>query len=170
LYFLIRVHPRSSAVKREGTKIVIIDELTECDSYRCMSENFAAGFDYLRSMAFETIADGRYRIRGDDVFAMVQSYQTKPRDQGRWEAHRHYADIQLMVEGAEYVGVCSITRMTVAEPYTRERDVEFFIGDGRFHRLERGEFAVFLPQDVHMPGIMIATADQVKKVVVKVRI
>ena len=36
---------------------------------------------------------------------MVQSYQTKPLAKGRWEAHRHLADIQYMVTGYEQMGI-----------------------------------------------------------------
>ena len=149
---------------------MILDLLAESDIYRNLSENFAAGFDYLTSTAFEGVADGRYRIRGDDVFAMVQSYLTKPQTDGRWEAHRHYADIQDVAEGAEYIGVAPIRGMTVQERYNRDRDVEFFTGQGRFLHFDAGCFAVFMPQDVHMPGVMIATSAGVRKVVVKVRL
>jgi YhcH/YjgK/YiaL family protein len=151
---------------------VIFDQLSECDIYRCFSENFSAGFDYLRSEAFETVPDGRYRIRGDDVFATVQTYQTKPLDMGRWEAHRHYADIQYVVSGCECMGIAQLREMTVQQPYSRDHDVEFYFGHSRtqFIRLDRGSFAIFLPHDVHMPGLMFEAPTLVKKVVVKVRV
>jgi YhcH/YjgK/YiaL family protein len=151
---------------------VIFDHLSGADPYFCLGENFIAGFQYLRATAFDTVPDGRYRIRGDDVFATVQTYHTKPIEQGRWEAHRHYADIQYLIRGCEGIGMAHLDEMTVAEPYSRDHDVEFFIGHSRvqFIRVDRGSFAIFLPQDVHMPGLMFETPTQVRKVVVKVRI
>jgi len=149
---------------------VIFDQLSECEPYRKLGENFIAGFDYLCSSAIENIPDGRYPIVGDDVFAMVQSYQTKPLAQGRWEAHRHHADIQYIVAGAETMGIAPRSAMTIAEPYTREKDLEFFRGSGQFVRVDQGFFAIFLPQDVHMPGLLIDQPAAVKKIVVKVRI
>jgi YhcH/YjgK/YiaL family protein len=138
---------------------VIFDRLDEADAYRCMGENFIAGFDYLRATVFETVADGRYRIRGDDVFATVQSYHTKPLEQGKWEAHRHYADIQYVVKGCEGIGIAHLADMTIQQPYARDHDVEFFVGHSRVQFM-----------DVHMPGLMFEAATLVKKVVVKVRL
>ena len=106
---------------------MILDNIADCDLYRNLGANFAAGFDYLRATAFETVADGDYPIVGQDLFARVQSYQTRPREQCRWEAHRHYADIQYMIEGAERMGVARISAMMVQEPFSREKDVEFFV-------------------------------------------
>src|SRR4051812_33835869 len=110
-----------------GGPDVIFDQLNECEPYRKLGERFAAGFDYLRSTVFETVADGKYAIDGEDLFAIVQSYATKPREQGRWEAHRHYADIQYLISGSEVMGIAPLGQMTVQEPYVREKDVEFFI-------------------------------------------
>ena len=149
---------------------MILDQLSECEPYRKLGERFAAGFDYLRSTVFETVADGKYAIDGEDLVAMVQSYTTKPREQGRWEAHRHYVDIQYMINGSEVMGVAPLSQMTVQEPYVREKDVEFFIGAGQFVRVDRGTFAIFLPKDVHMPQLQADAPAVVKKVVVKVRL
>src|SRR6266540_1404763 len=107
---------------------MIFDQLADAHPYYKLGEYFAAGFDYLRATAFELVPDGRHIIRGEDVFALVQSYQTKPIDQGRWEAHRHYADIQLILSGVERMGIAPISAMTVQEPYLRDKDVEFFLG------------------------------------------
>jgi len=150
---------------------MILDRLDHCDVYRRLSANFAAGFDYLRSTDLTALADGRYVITGDDVFALVQSYQTKPVSQGKWEAHRTYADIQYVIAGRERMGVAPIERMRVQTPYDAKTDLEFFTGDGQFVLVEQGSFAIFLPQDVHMPTIAVdENPAAVKKVVVKVRL
>src|SRR5688572_13382965 len=142
---------------------MIFDLLSECEPYRRLSENFAAGFDYLRSNSFETMPDGRYTIRGDDVFVIIKTHQTKPQSQGRWEAHRHYADIQLIVSGSETMGIAPISTMSVQQPYSRDSDLEFFIGTGQFIRVDRGSFALFLPHDVHMPDLCVDAPAQVRK-------
>ena len=149
---------------------MIFDRLADSDLYRKLGENFIAGFDFLRSAPLESMPDGRHDIVGSDVYAMVQSYQSKPLEQGKWEAHRHYADIQFIVRGVERIGYALLSEMTVSEPYSRDKDCEFFIGQGEFVRMEQGRFAIFLPQDVHMPGIALEKPAAVKKVVVKVRL
>ena len=79
---------------------MILDRLSNAEMYRKLSERFAIGFDYL-AQDLSHVPDGRYEIQGDQVFAMVQSYDTKPREQGKWEPHRQYADIQFMITGRE---------------------------------------------------------------------
>jgi YhcH/YjgK/YiaL family protein len=108
----------------------------------------------------------------------VQAYTPKPEADGRWEAHREHADIQLVVSGAERMGVAAMAGMTLQPPYDAERDVEFYSGSGgKFFEVNAGEFAVFFPHDVHMPSLEIsggagglAKPQVVKKVVIKVRL
>jgi YhcH/YjgK/YiaL family protein len=152
---------------------VILDQLKHAEAYRHLSEGFAAGLDYLRSSDFTHIPDGRYEIIGSNGFAIVQSYTTKPREKGRWEAHRKYADIQYMISGGERMGVAPIERMTVEQAYNGEKDLEFFTSAneaGQFFTVEQGSFTIFLPHDVHMPTLAIERPVAVKKVVVKVRL
>src|SRR5262249_18280705 len=118
---------------------VILDQLAHAELYRRLGERFAAGFDYLKRDLAQ-VADGRYEILGDDVFAMVQSYDTKPQEAGRWEAHRRYADIQFMISGRERMGVAPLERMKSQAPYDADKDVEFFTGEGQFVTVEQGSF------------------------------
>ena len=152
---------------------MIFDRLETCGAYRALGEGFAAGFDYLRDTNLDAIPDGRYDIRGSEVVAIVQTYRTKPPAEGRWEAHRQHADIQYIVRGRERMGVVPLAGMKLLPPYDAEKDVEFYAGDastGNLVMVEQGCFALFLPQDVHMPNLAIAESAEVKKVVIKVRL
>jgi YhcH/YjgK/YiaL family protein len=150
---------------------VILDRLDRCDIYRKLGDRFAVGFDYLRSTDFSAVADGRYWVRGDEVYAIVQTYDTKPREQGRWEGHRTKADIQYVIRGREAIGHVPVESATTDAPYDAEKDLEFFTATGgQFVRVEQGSFALFLPHDVHMPNVAIDRPARVKKVVVKVRL
>src|SRR5439155_4614924 len=113
----------------------------------------------------------RYDNRaGGEIVAVVETYGTKAAQQGKWEAHRLNADIQYVTHGRERVGVAPIDRAKATTPYNSETDLEFFAADGQLIVVEAGSFAIFLPQDVHMPGLRIGeSAEKVKKVVVKVR-
>ena len=152
---------------------MILDRLSNAAIYRKLSGRFAVGFDYL-GQDFSRVPDGRYEIRGDDVFAMVQSYDTKPTDAGKWEAHRKYADIQFMITGGERMGVAPIERLRSQVAYDADTDVEFFQGgasEGQLVAVDQGNFAIFLPHDVHMPNLSLDGIPQhVKKVVVKVKL
>jgi YhcH/YjgK/YiaL family protein len=149
---------------------VIFDQLIHADAYRHLGERFAAAFDYLRSSDFTHIPDDRYEIIGSDGYAIVQSYDSKPMAKGRWEAHRKFADIQYIVTGRERMGVTLIEQVKVQQRYDAGKDLEFFTGEGQFFIVEQGSFAVFFPQDVHMPALAVddELPEHVKKVVVKV--
>jgi len=150
---------------------MILDRLEHSVHYAALGRGFAAGFAYLRETDLANLADGRYEIEGKNVLAIVQTYPTKPQSEGRWEAHRDHADIQVVVSGAERMGVVPLEVMTVESPYDAERDVEFYRGNGgKFFDVNGGEFAVFYPHDVHMPSLAIDKPQTVKKVVIKVRL
>jgi YhcH/YjgK/YiaL family protein len=149
---------------------MILDDLQYAANYHVLGPRFARAFDYLRTTDFSKLADGKYEVEGSDVFAMVQSYQTKAPDQGKWEAHRKYADIQCVITGSERIGVAPIHTMVVTENYEADRDAAFFSGAGQFVTVRASQFAIFLPHDVHMPSLMLDRAEGVKKVVMKVRL
>jgi len=118
------------------------------------------------------MADGRVDISGDDIFAMVSTYETRRAEDSRFEAHRRYADIQLMLVGKEEIGWTSVEGLRVAEPHDEKRDIAFYHKPaGGYSRIymRPGLCAVFLPEDAHMPQLMAGNAaSTVRKVVVKV--
>ena len=58
--------------------------------------------------------------------------------------------------------------MQVDMPYDGTKDVAFFLGAGDWLTLTPGRFAIFFPQDVHLPCIQANAAQRVRKIVVKV--
>lgn len=108
---------------------------------------------------------------GDGVFALEQAYTAKPPAEGRWEAHRVYIDVQVIVSGAELMEVTDVSRLIVAEDHTPAKDLLFFEQnpDGSVLRVRAGELAVFYPVDAHKPSLAAGSpAALVRKTVVKV--
>jgi YhcH/YjgK/YiaL family protein len=149
---------------------MILDQLANGDIYRQLGPRYAAAFDYLRSSDFSTIADGRHQVIGDEVYAIVVSYATKPAEKGLWEAHRRYTDIQCMIRGTERMGVAPISTMRSDVAYDPEKDAEFFTGQGQFVTFGESEFVLLLPHDVHKPSLMCSEPQDVRKVVMKVMV
>src|SRR5688572_29530345 len=65
---------------------MILDTLSQSASYQQLGPRFAAGLKWLGEFSPAT-ADGRYDIDGDDVFALVQSYDTVPSTEKKYESH-----------------------------------------------------------------------------------
>jgi len=105
------------------------------------------------------------------AFALEQAYETKPRAEGRWESHRAFIDVQLVVAGEELMEVADAARLAVAEDLTPARDLIFYqaFGAGSVLRVRAGEAAVFFPADAHLPSLRTgAEPALVRKTVVKV--
>jgi YhcH/YjgK/YiaL family protein len=148
---------------------MVIDELKNAEQYYGLGARIEAALRYLQKTDFTQVAPDRYDIEGDDVFALVQEYDSKPKSEGFWEAHHQYLDVQYVTSGAEHMGYVPAKELQAGE-YDEEKDFYKLEGEGEFFTLRAGYFAVLKPQDAHMPGMAIATPQAVKKVVVKVRV
>jgi YhcH/YjgK/YiaL family protein len=148
---------------------LIVDKLKNSGLYRGLGRGFAAAFDWLAANDAASMTPGRHTIEGDDLYAIVMEYTTKPRSEGVWEAHRRYADVQVILHGVERMGYAHLADLAVTKPYDAQKDAEMLAGDGDFLVVCQGMFAVFMPEDAHMPGQAVAEPAAVKKVVVKVR-
>jgi YhcH/YjgK/YiaL family protein len=79
---------------------MILDTLAQWRTYAALSPRLAKGFAFLETVS-PTAALGRHEIDGDDVFALVQRYTTKPIEERVFESHRKYIDIQYVLQGRE---------------------------------------------------------------------
>jgi YhcH/YjgK/YiaL family protein len=150
---------------------MIADTLKNRGQYTSISKRIKEGFDYLAKTDFSKIEAGKYAIDGDNLFALVQAYDSIPKEQGKWECHRNYIDIQFIVEGAEQIGFSNIDVMKVTTEYNPEKDIAFLGGEGDFVTLVKNSYGIFFPQDAHMPKIAVNNKPgKVKKVVLKIKI
>ena len=141
-------------------------------TYDYNAEKFKKAFRFLQETDFSKMSEGRVVIDGDNIFAEVQEYTTKPEEECKFEAHRKYFDIQYMAEGEEYFGFIPKSELQKDTGYDEARDLEFFKApktSGRIH-LTQGAFAVVSPDDGHQPRCIGEQPCKVKKVVVKVKV
>jgi len=104
------------------------------------------------------------------TFALEQVYLTKPRDQGIYETHRKYVDVQVIVAGEEYMEVTHPGSLTIRDAYNPERDATFYLDvthGSRLH-LRAGDAAIYFPDDAHMGALQITGPQLVRKAVLKV--
>ena len=80
---------------------MIKDKLLNSSAYYNLSERIKIGLFWLENTDLKNIADGKYLIDGDNVYASVQTYDTK--DDVKYESHRRYIDIQYMIDGEEKI-------------------------------------------------------------------
>jgi len=150
---------------------MITDMLCNASSYHGLGERFAKAFTYLKETDLAALAPGKYAVDGEDIFVMIQEYETKDLSAGKWEAHKKYADIQYLLAGKERMGYAEIGGMGGCEDQTPAKDMLIYQtdnGTGTFVRHTAGQFSIFFPQDAHMPNIADGEKTANKKAVVKV--
>jgi YhcH/YjgK/YiaL family protein len=149
---------------------MIIDKIENTHFYKGLSKRIEKAFDYIRETDLKNIKPGKYEIDGENIFALISEYKTKAESEGKLEAHRKYLDVQYVIEGEELMGYAPLGDQIILEPYKEENDIVFFTGEKSFTKVSTGMFAIFFPEDVHMPGINTGKISDVKKIVIKVRI
>lgn len=146
---------------------MIIDKLSNAKLYEGIHPRLKKGLQFLQENDLNSLAVGKYDIEGDKVFVLIQEYETKPIEEGRYESHYQYTDIQCMVQGEERMGYTNVDNVKVNEE-NRDSDIQFYEGEGDLLLVKAGCFAIFTPEDAHMPAICIDQPKSIKKALVKV--
>ena len=146
---------------------MILDKLKNAALYDGVHPRLKKGLDFLVENDLQTMPVGKYEVEDDKVFVMIQEYETKRAEECRLEAHYAYTDIQYVIKGEEKMVYTNVEE-TVVEEEIRENDVVFLKGEGDTLVVKEGSFAIFTPQDAHMPGMCVNEPKPVRKAVVKV--
>ena len=149
---------------------MIIDTLENSSRYECLHPRFKAALEFLKRPDIEATPIGRLELDGTLLFALTQEYETKPIHDGKLEAHKKYIDIQFIVSGEEFIGYAPLKSQPSAKPFDAEKDIGFYDGEAWFTLLRKGMFAIFFPQDAHLPGRYTEKPVQVKKIVIKIAV
>lgn len=128
-------------------------------------------FHFLKTQNLSELAEGNYELEGTDLFMNVSEYMTRNKQDVLFEAHRKYADIQVVVFGEEEIGVLPLDKTTVSIPYDENDDIIFLKGDEKNFRIARpGNFFIFFPNDAHQPSLKTNKNLMIRKIVIKVRV
>ncbi len=152
---------------------MIADSFTAFDP-AALGDDFAAAFAALQKMNGETPV-GRHDV-SERVYINVMEYDaSEPWNPMELEAHREYADIQVVLAGKEAVAWAYNDGMPVTREYNAESDVLFQKADPlTVSKLELvpGLFAIFFPQDGHYGKFAPASGavSAIRKAVAKVKL
>ena len=150
---------------------MILDQLDSALIYTGLGERISIGLALLNEDPVRNAAPGKYEVDGENLFYIVDEYETKPLQEGCLEIHRKYLDIQYIVSGEECIGVAPLEGLTEETPYVGQRDLAFYEYEPSMSKLhlKQDMFAIFWPNEPHMPGRSINKTETVKKIVVKIR-
>jgi biofilm protein TabA len=149
---------------------MILDVVTNLPQYFPLSARFARSAEFLARPDLSQLAAGRHEIDGDNIFAMVYRGVGRKRETARLESHRQYMDIQCVLSGLDTMGWITLGQCKIPDgDYIEQRDVRFFLDEPvAWVQVRPGSFAMFMPEDAHMPSI--SDQPNIDKIVVKVAI
>ena len=150
---------------------MIYDTLNNIAFYKGLSPDIYECLKFLQQVNPD-IAVGTYQLT-PNVKAIVSEYTTKEVNENGYEAHHQNIDIQYLLKGKEKIACLPLEELSETKPYSEETDAAFYNAVTDFSPstldLHPGYFAIFFPQDGHMPQLCVKELEKVKKVVVKVQ-
>lgn len=150
---------------------MIYDKITNYETYAGISADIREGLEFLYNISPD-IENGVHEI-SPRVKAIVSEYTTKQVNENGFEAHRQYLDIQYLMSGSEKISCLPLEYLKETKPYSEKDDAALYQAeDVQPQEMVIGNsyFAIFFPQDGHMPQLCVDAPLAVKKVVVKIKI
>lgn len=149
---------------------MILDKIENADLYKNIHPGVKKALNYIKNTNFNDLPMGKHEIEGNDLFVIFKEYQTKQVDGNLLESHLKYIDVQYIVDGVEQMGVTMHTGQEPKKKYDTVDDYMLFDEPYDIITVAKGMFAIFFPDDIHMPDITTGDPSQVKKAVIKVKI
>ena len=147
---------------------MIIDTIENLSNYASLNPSFADVVAFLNANDLQTMEPGKYPIKDKDLFLNLQVAKQRTKETAFLETHIEMIDIQIPVSAAETFGYTPLCDLPAFE-YNAEKDITKY-GDTQpqtFVTVQPGQFAIFFPQDGHMP--CITDAPEIKKAIFKVK-
>jgi biofilm protein TabA len=148
---------------------MILDMLENARRYAGLNRGFVKAIEFLSRPDLIELPTGRYEIDGERVYAIAAKEAGRGKEDGQLETHEKYIDIQLVLEGTDDMGwkPRSLCKHPSCE-YDQTSDIQFFTDEpDAWLSVRSGAFAIFFPEDAHMPLI---SSGIIHKVVVKVAV
>jgi biofilm protein TabA len=151
---------------------MIYTSLSRVQKYDHLVDKLTKAYDFLSQDSLQDLALGKQLIDGEDIFALVQSYQTVPAEQVKFESHEQYVDLQFIVSGQERMGIADRGKLNIVSPYNPAKDVSLYADPPEYGSLvmNAGDLVVLLPEEAHKPKCQCGESQTVKKIVIKIRI
>ena len=147
---------------------MIIDTIENLGKYVALNPLFADVVEFLKNHDLQSMEPGKYPIKDKDLFMNLQVAKGKTKEVAVLETHVEMIDIQIPLSGAETFGYTPLCDLPAFE-YNAEKDITKY-GDTKpqtFVTVNPGQFAIFFPQDGHMP--CITDEPEIKKAIFKVK-
>ncbi len=125
--------------------------------------------DFLKENGGAEIAPGKHFLENSDIYVNVSEYTTKQMEDSGWEAHKKYADLQVLLTGEELIMVTDLEKMNLGNYHEASDYLECSGEMSEAVKVDKDTCVLLLPEDAHMPSVCIARQPvKVKKAVCKI--
>ena len=147
---------------------MVVDTLDMLGNYVALNPLFSDVVEFLKTHDLDTMPEGKYEIKGKDLFLNITTAVSKTADTAVLETHNEMIDIHIPLSTAETYGYTP-RRFLPETEYNAEKDItkipEIIADD--FVTCRPGMFAIFFPQDGHAP--CISEEEGIRKAIFKVK-
>lgn len=151
---------------------MIIGNIEHLDLTPYLPQKLKYAIELVKQQINDNTENGRYSIDGDKVFYMVSETLSRTQEEGKYEYHAKYIDIQIVLSGQECMAVSTLP------PHSEIIEDKLINGDIAFVKapieetmfvLQPKDFVIFYPYEVHKPLCIVGgKTEKIRKVVVKV--
>ena len=141
-----------------------------CDKLKNLYKypKFNVVYEFFKKIDGKTLTNGKYEI-DENCYLVVSEYNTAKFD-GLFEGHLKYIDLQMVIEGEEYIHTQEKSKCEVKKTYDSQKDAAFYSAkDWNCIYVGKGDFVVFDESDLHRPCISVNGETRVKKYVFKIK-
>lgn len=149
---------------------MIIDKVTNLKKYANIP-NIRDILRFLDNKKITCLPCGDISIIGQDLYLKVLRYRPKAPKQNKFEIHRKYTDVQIIIKGVEMMQVAPLECLKKTRASLKD-DFVFFSGNKYISEIvaRKGDAIVFFPEEAHKPGCSYKGIEsQVTKLVFKTR-
>lgn len=143
--------------------------LAENEKKKSIERKVSEAIRYIATLELAEMQVGTYTVNPEFYF-MLQEYTTKDISDCRYEIHRKYIDIQMILTGEEQIDLVGAMEFVETEAYDEKKDVAFGTAyvEPMQTILRDGSFVVIYPGQGHKPSIAVNGAKTVRKLVAKI--
>ena len=145
---------------------MIVDKIENMKNYPILAETVEA----LNKYGFDA-PKGSHKI-SDTLVLNVNEYNSNENKDGAYEAHEKWIDVQMIISGEEDIRCAKRSVGEIITEYNPDCDALFMTVKGDYDNvgLYKGNFAVFFPDEHHLPGLAKDKSMSIKKYVFKVKV
>ena len=147
---------------------MISDRLENMGRYFSLHPAIKEILSLVSSGQLPSLNDSLHETERDDLSFSISTYHTAEDDK-KYEYHKRNADLQVMVKGCERCDY-SLFQTDLSIDEFEKGDIAFSDADSSGTVfLNEGSFVIFMPGELHRPGLAIDEEEKVRKAVFKLK-